>query len=280
MNKKDEKQHVVVQLNDSYIRILIPDGYMRLKYKNPLEEMKQQVKNERAAFQKFTSNCNAIVDFAKLEEDKCLPSNEKDLIDGIHYYLGEDQGLIEVGTGYTKKGYRYVYSIVKNLNREVRGVIYFLRLQLFFEEMQSDKFDAIDVAGEFTEINTTGMRDSIGLDFARRAELIDFSKENIFEGWNEDPYDPEYRKGALMNLSERAGLDGIFPDHPLSQCREFLKAVLNNQLVIIKKESDGNEENKEKQSEKEFLLMMFENKADRHTYNVDVSGKEPSTSFH
>ena len=106
---------------------------------------------------------------------------------------------------------------------------------------------------------------------SRRAGLVDFGNENVFEGWNEDPYNPDYKKGALMNLSERAGLDGVFPYHPLSQCRELIKSLISDKLVIIKKEDESKkEEKKEGVNEKEFMLKIFNNEVDRHTYDVEI----------
>lgn len=272
-----EKNHTVVQLKDSNIKILIPDGYRKLKQKNPLKEIQSQIKKESVFFQKVVDYSDGYVCIGKLNPEKMLPSDEEDLIQGIHDCLDDNQGLIEVGAGYTKRGYRYIYSIVKTLIEDIMGVRYYLYMQMFSKETKENDFDAVEVAGDFTEIRMTGMRDSVGLDLARRAELISFENDDLFDGWNEDPYDPEYKNGALMNLSERAGLDALFPYHPLSQCRELLKAVLNDQIVLIERDKDGLDNNDESESiangksEKEMVLMLFNNEVDRYTYNVEIT---------
>ncbi len=280
-----EKNHTVIQLKNSEIRVLIPDGYKKLKQKNPVKEIQNQIRNDSACFQKVVDYSNGIVFINKLSPEKVLPLEKTKLINGIHDLLDDNQGLIEVGTGHTKRGYIYVYSIVKTLIEEIRGVRYYLYMQLFSQNKKSDGFDAIEVTGDFTEITTTGMRDSIGLDLARRAELIDFRNENIFDGWNEDPYDPDYRKGALMNLSERAGLDGLFPYHPLSQCRELLKAILNDQIVLVERDKDNSDSNDDGsisdiKSEKEMMLMLFNNEVDRHTYDVEIMDNSSMEDIH
>ena len=268
----NKNKHTIVQLSKSDIKILIPDGYTKLKQKNPLNEIQRALKNETVAFRKIVDYSDGFVFVDKLLPEKELPSNEKDLIDGIHECLSEEQGLIEVGSGYTKRGYRYIYSIVKTLDKEIRGSKYHLYMQLFND---GKRYDAVAVSGDFAEINMTGMRDSFGYELAMRVGLVDFKNDDSFEGWNSDPYDPEYKKGALMNLSEKPGLDGLFPFHPLSQCRELLKALINDQLVIIKKEDDSNDslekdETKENVNTNEFILKLFNNETDRITYSVEL----------
>ncbi len=75
---------------------------------------------------------------------------------GIHSCLSDSQGIIEVRNGVTKRGYRYIYSIIKNLSSEqFGGVRYFLRLNLFYEKR------IIEVQADFTEIGMTGIRESV-----------------------------------------------------------------------------------------------------------------------
>ena len=104
------------------------------------------------------------------------------------------------------------------------------------------------------------MRDTLGMEFARRAGLTNMTGDNPFEGWNEDPFDKTYTKGIPMNLSEKEGIDGLFPYHPLTQAREFLLAVLEDKFVIMKKdnsEENTEEESTQKEEEKDFLKRLF-----------------------
>ena len=48
------------------------------------------------------------------------------------------------------------------------------------------------------------------------------------ERWTQDPYDPDYRKGFLMNRSEAQELDESFPEHPLSVARKLAEFIVTN----------------------------------------------------
>ena len=54
----------------------------------------------------------------------------------------------------------------------------------------------------------------------------DRSVEDIFGGWTRNPYDESVKDGALMNLSEQEEYDEMFPEHPLSMCRKFVKCIV------------------------------------------------------
>ena len=45
--------------------------------------------------------------------------------------------------------------------------------------------------------------------------------------WSADPYSPDFRAGALMNLSEQEKFDEAFPSHPLSELRSFVSAFIS-----------------------------------------------------
>lgn len=120
------------------------------------------------------------------------------------------------------------------------------------------------------------------MDFAQRAGLVKLGDERM-EGWSEDPYDPSSNKGLLKNLSEMSGLDGLFPDHPLTQARELALAVLSDELVLFKEKDENESESadvpeeektpeEQKQEETEFLLSMFdkEERCRRYTYEVEI----------
>ena len=272
IEKEDENELTIVNLKDSNIELLIPEGYRKLKYKNPIKEVASSIVNDMQPFQKIVETSNNTLCITKADKKDMMDFNGLDnLIKGIHEAMSEDQGLIEAKSGITKRGYKYIYTIVKTLDKEKMGANYFLRVNIGTDD------DVIEVQGNFEEINMTGMRDSMGLEFAHRAGLINMTGDNPFEGWNMDPYDPTYTKGALMNLSEKSGLDGLFPYHPLTQARELLLALLEDKFVIIKKENDkneneNNEEPKEEMSEKEMLSKLFEDgKVARHTYDIDVN---------
>jgi hypothetical protein len=47
-------------------------------------------------------------------------------------------------------------------------------------------------------------------------------------GFWQDPYDPMLKKDYLMNDTERAEWDEMFPDHPLSKLREMTRFIIEN----------------------------------------------------
>lgn len=283
--KKGEK-HMIVQPSGSKVRILFPVGYERLKNKNPLKDAANTFVSAVTAYQKTVSTSrNTIVVFKATPETAMNPADVQGLINGIHENLSDAQGIIEVQNGTTKRGYQYIYSIVKTLDPEqFAGVSYYLRLNLFCDK------DIVEVQGEFTEIGMTGMRESACLAYATAAGLASVDANGI-RNWTKDPYDADYAKGKLMNLAEKEGIDGLFPDNPLTQAREFLIAALRDEYVIVRKENDDNESasdedqkdnednltpEEKKEKEKEFLRGLFEDRCRRHTIPVEVEKQKGS----
>ena len=223
--KKPEK-HTIVQPAGTRIRILLPDGYRKQRPGNPLQGAVRNITNPAVPYCKTTeSSDNQVLIFRTTREKAMNPEDVPGLIEGIHRSMSEDQGLIEVRNGVTKRGYLFIYSIVKTISPEgFGGVSYFLRLNLFREE------DTAEIQAGFKEIGLTGRREAVCIELARREGLMD-SFASGSKGWAQDPYDPEYTRGRLMNLAEKAGLDGLFPEHPLSQARELLLAVLRDERI-------------------------------------------------
>ena len=137
------------------------------------------------------------------------------VIDGIHQALGDDQGLIEVNAGTTESGRRFIYSIVKTV-QEAAGVQYCLTMHIDCQQL------AISIQGFFSECGMTGVRDACVYE--------SYTRENSVKNraWNEDPYNPGYRRGILMNLSEGKEYDPLFPQHPLSEARGFVEYIVRN----------------------------------------------------
>ena len=139
------------------------------------------------------------------------------VIDGIHSALAEEQGLIEVGSGETKAGKSYIYSIVKSL-KDPSGVQYILTYHL-----KEDGY-AVNLQGFFDEIGVTGERDAVVYALLQNQGIM---KDGL-EGWAMDPYDSEYSKGLLMNISERSDFEEMFPEHPLSMARALVTFLGEN----------------------------------------------------
>lgn len=83
------------------------------------------------------------------------------------------------------------------------------------------------------EVGTTGMRDNLVLNrFLQNGEVT--FDDNGLKNWFEDPYDPSFKEGALMNKSETEEYDNDFPHHPLSIVRNMIKKAIEE--VILKDE--------------------------------------------
>ena len=145
------------------------------------------------------------------------------VIDEIHQTLREDQGLIEVDSGITRSQRRFIYSIVKTVRR-MRGVLYTLTLQL---EQDGPEDSARQIRGFFEEAGATGARDAMVYALLSRQGLVRVTEDDI-AGWVKDPYQETYTFGIPMNLSEEARFDALFPNHPLSETRRFVKTVIYN----------------------------------------------------
>ena len=142
------------------------------------------------------------------------PCDKKVVIETIHKQLGDDQGLIEVKQGETKKGFKYIAAITKNYMGPQYGVQYFLRINVF-NDPKNEWAEEVDAF--FGEEGITGQRDTMVM------AMLGMPKD-----WMEDPYDKNYTVGVRMNKSEDAKYDVKFPYHPLSQARKFLSFIEEN----------------------------------------------------
>lgn len=261
--------HTVLRFKNA--KILIPDGYTQVKDKKLLEIMRDLfgIKKIEAAYMNQVSNAMDYVAFFYNNKTSMDFDDKEGLIDIIHNSLGEDQGLIEVKNGKTRRGERYIYSIVKNIGdgeKSPLGVNYFLRLNIECGE------NIMEIMGSFEESGTTGIRESMSAILAGKAGIWNLGDE----GWNEDPYDAEYKRGNFRNLAEKEGLDGLFPGNPLAQAREFLLAVLKDELVIFSDDANENSENADFSETIDSLDIkaLFVDVCLRKTYVVDVKPQE------
>ena len=159
-----------------------------------------------------------------IDDSDAMPYEQETVINAVHGFLQDSQGIIEAESG-KLEGKPFVYSIVKNLNTDediCPGVQYILAMDIAAER------GATHFQGQFNEIGTTGMRDSLVFELCRREGLAS-TTENGFEGWSADPYDPNRTEGALMNLSEAKAFDAMFPEHPLSMARKFVSCILGRE---------------------------------------------------
>lgn len=171
------------------------------------------------AYSKQTQVSNIFLIMYPINNQQAMPyGKEKEVIDGIHRALGENQGLVEVKSGITKKQKKYMYSIVKTkLNPS--GMQYVLTMHIDMNDY------SINIQSFFDEVGITGMRDSTILN-----KMINEGKiiPPNMDGWFRDPYDENYKNGLLRNESEKSEYDLMFPQHPLSESRIFIKYIIEN----------------------------------------------------
>lgn len=168
-------------------------------------------------FEKDTEDATNILMFFFIEKAEAMPFNDRaGLIDCLHHCLGENQGLLAVNTGKTETGVPFVYTIVKNL-KQPSGVQYILTLQMDFNST------VLNLQGYFDEEGVTGTREAAVFEYAMREGIISSQDKSK---WSADPYSPDLRSGALMNLSEQEEFDDSFPSHPLSELRRFVKMFI------------------------------------------------------
>lgn len=152
-----------------------------------------------------------------LQKTRAMPFGDTEVIsEGIHRNLGDKQGLIEIASVEDSEGRQCVYTIVKSL-KEPSGVQYNLTLQIQYPE------HVLHFQGFFDEGKMTGTRDAMVLSLAMQQGIL---KPGSLEGWSKDPYDESFTNGIARNLSEDEAYDALFPDHPLSTLRRFVRTVL------------------------------------------------------
>lgn len=268
--KEKAREKIIIQPKGTNLKLLIPDGYEKAKYRNPVKGLKKAIENDEIAVKKVTERSKNIVIFNQIGANEAIAfDGNEQLINGIHKALDSNQGLIEVESGKTKRDYDYIYSIIKSVNEKIRGAEYYLRMQI------GNGSDLIEVQALFEEYGVTGERDSFCSAIAQQAGLITFDEDGI-QGWFEDPYDPKYTHGIPMNLSERKALDALFPEHPLSQARELITAIIKDQHILPKVKEHSEEQNQAfeeyKDNNKQFYIDLFDkdSKLIRPTVEIKV----------
>lgn len=110
-----------------------------------------------------------------------------------------------------------VKTIIKVPQQET-GMIYIASITIPFENC------SYVVKVQANEIGITGMRDAVILSKLIETGEVTLEEETMIN-WFEDPYDPDFKQGTLMNKSELEKYDHEFPEHPLSVARSLLKTI-------------------------------------------------------
>ncbi|MBQ9059372.1 MAG: hypothetical protein IJ125_09335 [Atopobiaceae bacterium] len=187
-------------------------------YYSPVEEMPFNPYESEIALGFGTKSENALcfIAITPIPLDMAMDYNDPgSILEYCREEFGDNQGVIEIDTGRTNAGYRYVYSLVKT-RLDVEGeplpvVTYTLNMHVDYRDF------TLSVVGNFEEAFNTGVRHSIGAMIISKQTGLELGSEE----WFRDPYNPEWRKGFLMHLAEHRMFDAMFSQHPLSIAREL-----------------------------------------------------------
>ena len=179
-----------------------------------------------------TNQCfGLILSWIVAPEEAMDYDSVEDTIATTRHYLTDDSGLIECNGGVTAKGHQYIYNIQKMQAMEPGmarpEVSYCLNFNV---NLGGDDYY---INGSFTEEGMTGARDSFGFAVFQNAVQKQhpdehYTTKELLQMFYKDPYNSDYRKGFLMNFSERDLFDERFPEHPLSMIRKYVKWVIKN----------------------------------------------------
>ena len=172
-----------------------------------------------------TERTSAMLFCCPASREASMPFDDNDrIIREMHRDMRDNEGLIEVRNGLTKKGRKFVYIILKHSMISESGIPqgneYTLNINIQFEN--SIQF----INSSFSECGMTGERDAMWMIIYSKAKNIEMNK--ALDTWQEDPYDPAYKMGFLMNRSEHEKFDEMFPWHPLSEARRFMRFIAEN----------------------------------------------------
>ncbi|RSK38414.1 hypothetical protein [Hymenobacter perfusus] len=136
-------------------------------------------------------------------------------------------GLIEVSRGQVE-ALPLIRTLFK-LPQSPSGMGYIGALTLPFREY------SYVVKVQAQEDGMTGQRESVVAEKLFQTGTLHLTNEG-FASWAADPYQPNFTAGALMNQSEQAAYDALFPEHPLTLVRQtldWLETSLRLKTVLL-----------------------------------------------
>lgn len=200
--------------------LTLPKEYKKIKGQTPSLGFPAK---DITVYRSDGEQCSSLVIKAIVPEEVSMDfDNPESTIDQLHRNMPDNGGLIEVKNGVTKNGFPYIYFILKH-HMDYNGIPQGNEYSMNVNIKHIDKVFFIN--SSFSEKGITGLRDSTVYAIYQKKLA---NKTKPFEGWFKDPYDSSFEKGFLMNESEKEEYDKMFPDHPLSKAREFVKYVVNN----------------------------------------------------
>jgi hypothetical protein len=137
-------------------------------------------------------------------------------------------GLIEVGT-LEVSGVPNIKTIFK-LPQKLAGVAYVAAITIPFKDFSF----VLKITCQ--ERGFGGTRETRILEQRRLALLEKGETRDVMDGWNADPYDPNFKSELLMTFAESSVFDADFPDHPISRARfwigEFEKTLMLEKTLL------------------------------------------------
>ncbi len=205
-----------------------PPFIIPTKYKEASNKIKEEAGFEADdnIYCMVNDNTYAFLQFKTSVSDEPFDYDEQNLIDFLHESIVNNNddatGIVEIKSGKTKGGSKYLIQILKQSLRTEEGIHTGNQyiLELYIEKDGEDQL----IEGTFVEIGTTGFRESMVMTKLQNEdeELL----TNFPEGWSADPYDPDFKQGFLMNLAEKEEYDKYFMNHPLSEARRLAEFVV------------------------------------------------------
>ncbi len=203
----------------------IPDEF-RCKLNQPdPKELPGWGRRKYIGFGKGTGTMSAICMTWPVSATESLPLNNTEaLIKQYHESMNKEQGLICAEGGITPRGSYYAYAIRKiiHYNEEDNPswpIDYELNLNIFVNNVNHF------INGSFqSEDRSPGSREGC-------MDIMTLGSSELkleADTWVRDPYNPERKDDLLMTWIEDEKYDGLFPYHPLSELRRFVKYVLDN----------------------------------------------------
>jgi len=184
----------------------------------------------RKEFAINTQSGSAKLTAKQVDPSQAMPyGQDRAVIDIIHTQSVDDEsGLIEVAT-IENGNLHSVYSVFKRqVNDPANPMLKLFYSASLYVHTPAGKVYAFQFQGQ--EEGMTGMRDAEVLAQAQSQGAVTIvpdpkTGQPKMQGWQQDPYDPSFTKGFLMNQSEKADYDTSFPQHPLSLLRNAITVV-------------------------------------------------------
>ena len=199
---------------------------MRERYTIPAYYTTNSCGKKTIAFRAGTEQAKCFGQIHRLRlTEPLLPDEIDDLISHAYESLGDREGLIEVGSN-KKGGLWYHYIVTKKLkfeNDEPASTLYRLTMDLWPAIVTTTRVEAC-----FEEVGRARQRDNSVREILESEGRLG----EVTGDWASDPYDPCREGEVLLLHSELAEFDEVFPDHPLTLLREFVRCITGGGAAV------------------------------------------------